>query len=145
MEGTDHTHVVHNGKRELTIDQLAAMQPGMDRLMAELGPRMHRLYYAGRAGNWRLAQYFYRSVIKQLALCAEARPKYEESISLYLGEDCAPVQDAIKAGDGDAFEAAYQHMVERANHYHGVFGKPFLVWKTPDSPPEDLDLTAGMD
>jgi hypothetical protein len=55
------------------------------------------------------------------------------------------VQDAIKAGDGAAFEAAYQHMVERANHYHGVFGKPFLVWKTPDSPPEDLDLTAGMD
>ena len=33
---TDHTHAVHNGKRELTIDELAMMQPGMDRLMAEV-------------------------------------------------------------------------------------------------------------
>ena len=48
----EHTHVVFNGKRELTIDELALMQPGMDRLMAELTPRMQRLYHAGRAGNW---------------------------------------------------------------------------------------------
>jgi hypothetical protein len=45
---TDHTHAVHNGKRELTIDELAMMQPGMDRLMAEVGYRVHRLYYAAR-------------------------------------------------------------------------------------------------
>ena len=31
-----HSHVVHNGKREMTIDELAASQPGMDRLMAEM-------------------------------------------------------------------------------------------------------------
>jgi hypothetical protein len=35
-------------------------------------------------------------------------------------------------------------MVSRANDLHGVFGKPYLVWKTPEQPPEDLDLTAGM-
>ena len=40
---TDHIHVVNNGKRALTIDELALMQPGMDRLMAEVGTRTHRL------------------------------------------------------------------------------------------------------
>jgi hypothetical protein len=50
------------------------MQPGMDRLMAEVGPRMHRLYYAASAGNWRLATYFYNSVVKQLKLSAFSRP-----------------------------------------------------------------------
>src|ERR1039458_610209 len=100
----DHVHTVNNGKRDLTLDQLAATQPGLDRLMAELGPRMHRLYFAGRAGNWRLADYFFRSVVKQLSLCAFSRPKYEESINTYITNDCEPVRVAIKSGDAEAFE-----------------------------------------
>lgn len=140
-----HTHVVNNGKRDLTIDELAAGQPGMDRLMAELGPRMHRLCYAARAGNWRLADYFYTSVVKQLRLCAFSRPKYETEMQCYLDEDCAPVRLALRARDATAFETAYQHMVDRGNHYHGVFGKPYIVWVTPPTPPDDLDLTAGME
>jgi hypothetical protein len=139
-----HSHVVSNGKRELTIDELAAMQPGMDRLMAEVGPRMHRLYYAASAGNWRLAQYFYNSVVKQLRLSAFSRPKYEAEMAAYLDQDCEPVRLALKERDADAFAHAYAAMVERGNHYHEVFGKPYIGWKTPTSPPEDLDLTAGM-
>ena len=139
----DHTHVVSNGKRELTLDELALMQPGMDRLMAEVGPRAHRLYYAATAGNWRLADYFFRSLVKQLKLCATSRPKYDVDMTAFLDEDCMPVRDAIRDRDGERFESAYHQMVDRANHYHGVFGKPYIKWVTPASPPEDLDLTAG--
>ena len=141
----DHTHVVSNGKRELTLDELALMQPGMDRLMAEVGPRAHRLYYAAKAGNWRLADYFFRSMVKQLRLCATSRPKYDEDMTAYLDEDCTPVRNALREKDFAAFEAAYSRMVERANHYHGVFGKPYIVWVLPPSPPDDLDLSAGAD
>jgi hypothetical protein len=139
----DHTHVVHNGKRELTLNELALMQPGMDRLMAEVGPRAHRLYYAAMAGNWRLADYFFRSMVKQLKLCATSRPKYDADMAVYLDEDCAPVREAIRTRDVTTFESSYQRMVDRANHYHEVFGKPYIKWVTPSSPPEDLDLTAG--
>ena len=141
---TDHTHVVSNGKRDLTIDELARQQPGMDRLMAEVGPRVHRMYYAAKAGNWPLAAYFSKSVIKQLQLSVESRPKYDPEMTQYLRDDYGPVTAAIKAQDVDRFEASYQHMVARANDLHVVFGKPFLVWRTPDSPPDDLDLTAGL-
>ncbi|MHB8450597.1 MAG: hypothetical protein ACYDAQ_09150 [Mycobacteriales bacterium] len=141
--GRDHTHIVHNGKRELNLDELARMQPGLDRLMAELGPRMHRLYYAGAAGNWGLAGYFFKSVVKQLRLCGASRPRYDPELSTYLAEDCQPVGDAIKRADGPAFEAAYHRMVDRANHYHAHFGKPYIAWRLPERPPEDLDLTAG--
>jgi hypothetical protein len=34
-------------------------------------------------------------------------------------------------------------MVDRANELHVVFGKPFIAWRTPEQPPDDLDLTAG--
>lgn len=139
-----HTHVVSNGKRDLTIDELARQQPGMDRLMAEVGPRVHRTYYAALAGNWPLAAYYWKSAVKQLRLCVESRPKYDPEMTAYLTDDCQPVTDAIKAADLAAFEPAYAHMVDRANVLHGVFGKPYIGWKTPDSPPDDLDLRAGM-
>jgi hypothetical protein len=142
---TDHTHAVHNGKRELTIDELAMMQPGMDRLMAEVGYRTHRLYYAAKAGNWKLAEYFYTSTYKQLRLCAASRPKYAADMAAYLDEDCAPVREALRNRDQDAFDAAYAKFIDRANHYHDVWKKPWLHWVTPSEPPNDLDLTAGID
>lgn len=140
---SEHAHVVNNGKRDLTLDELALMQPGMDRLMAEVGPRAHRLYYAARAGNWRLADYFFRSLVKQLRLCATSRPKYDADMTAYLDYDCSPVREAIRSRDLGAFDSAYAQMIERANHYHGVFGKPYIVWVLPPAPPDDLDLAAG--
>jgi len=142
---TDHTHAVHNGKRKLTIEELAMMQPGMDRLMAEVGYRVHRLYYAAKAGNWKLAEYFYTSTVKQLRLCAVSRPKYAEDMAAYLEQDCAPVREALRERDQKAFDAAYEKFIDRANHYHDVYKKQWLHWKTPDAPPNDLDLTAGID
>jgi len=140
----DHTHVVHNGKRDLAIDELALMQPGMDRLMAEVGTRTHRLYYAAQAGNWRLAEYFFRSIVKQLRLCATSRPKYAEEMQRYLDTDCPPVLAAIKAGDSAAFEASYASLIERANELHGVFGKSWIRWVTPATAPQEFDFTAGV-
>ena len=142
---SDHSHVVNNGKRDLTIEELAMMQPGMDRLMAEIGQRCHRLYYAAAAGNWKLAEYFYNSVVKQLKLCATSRPKYAEDMAAYIEEDCAPLRDALRNRDAAAFEMAYAGFVDRANHYHDVWKKPWLHWVTPSTPPEDLDLKAGIE
>ncbi|MCW2599222.1 MAG: hypothetical protein JWM02_1051 [Frankiales bacterium] len=139
-----HTHRVSNSKRDLTIDELARMQPGMDRLMAEVGPRLHRCYHAALAGNWPLAAYFSKSAAKQLALSADSRPKYEPEMTAYLRDDYAPVTAAIKAQDTAAFLSAWTVMVDKANVLHAFFGKPFIGWKTPEQPPDDLDLTAGM-
>jgi len=141
----DHTHVVNNGKRDLTLDELARMQPGMDQLMAEVGPRLHRCYHAALAGNWPLAAYYGKSAAKQLTLSAESRPKYEPEMSAYLRDDFAPVTEAIRAQDAQEFARTWTVMVDRANVLHGVFGKPYIGWKTPEQPPDDLDLRAGMD
>lgn len=140
-----HTHTVNNGKRDLTIDELATTQPGLDRLMAELGPRMHRLYFAGRAQNWRLAEYFLRSVIKQLKLCGFSRPKYAAAIEAYVATECEQARMAARLGDLAAFETAYAAMITRANGYHDEFGKPYLHWKCPAAAPDDIDFTAGLE
>jgi hypothetical protein len=142
---SDHSHIVNNGKRDLTIEELALMQPGMDRLMAEIGQRVHRLCYAARAGNWKLAEYFYNSTVKQLKLCATSRPKYAGDMAAFLDEDCTPLRDALRNRNTDDFESAYTAFVDRANHYHDVWKKPWLHWVTPSSPPDDLDLRAGLE
>ena len=53
----------------------------------------------------------------------------------------AVLQKAIDGEDWDGFESAFQAMVEAANAYHDVYDKGFLVWKTPDTPPPDMDFT----
>src|ERR1700710_748780 len=101
-----HSHSVSNGKRDVTLEELALMQPGLDRMMAELGQRMHRLYYSGVVGNWPAAAYFYRSTVKQLRLCGWSRPKYADAIERYVVDDCAPVAAAIEEKHRDSFLAA---------------------------------------
>jgi len=132
--------VVSNGKREMTLNDLARSQPGMDRLMAEIAERARRLYYAATLGNWPAAGYFCRTLTKSLRDSAFSRPKYAEAMEEFLEVDYAPLRDAVTAADGEAFAAAWEHLVERVNHWHGVFGKAYLVYRTPDSPPPDLDL-----
>jgi hypothetical protein len=133
--------LVNNGKRVMTLDELARTTPGMDKLMVEIGYRAGCLYHSAKAGNWPLADYYCRTLGKHLDTSAFVRPKYAESMAAFLAEDFAPIRRAIKAESLDAFEAAWSRLVERVNHYHDEFGKPYIVWKTPDNPPPDIDVT----
>ena len=40
---------------EITLDQLGEIQPGLARIMMEVSERYWILYYAAKAGNWKLA------------------------------------------------------------------------------------------
>lgn len=133
--------VVDNGKRSMTLTELARSQPGMDRLMAEIAERARRLYWAGTLGNWPAAGYFGRTLGKQLRAAAFSRPKYAAAMEEFLDADYAPLRDAVAARDPVAFAAAWAHLVERVNHWHAEYGKAFLVYRTPDTPPPDLDLS----
>lgn len=132
--------VVHNGKREMTLNELARSQPGMDRLMAEIAERARRLYWAATYGNWPAAGYFCRTLNKVLRDSAFSRPKYAEAMEEFLEVDYAPLRRAVNDGDAEAFAAAWEHVVARVNHWHETFGKGYLVYRTPDTPPPDLDL-----
>ena len=133
--------LVDNGKRAMTLNELARLQPGMDRMMAEIAERARRLYFAATAGNWPAAAYFCRTLTKHLKQAAFSRPKYAEAMAEFLDADYAPVRDAVNERDGEAFAAAWAALVARINHWHREFGVGYLVYRTPDTPPPDLDLT----
>jgi hypothetical protein len=137
----DHEILVDNGKRTMTLDELGHTQPGMARIMPEIGVRIWKLFYAGKAENWPLARFQLKEAVNLMEVGAFVRPKYEENMAKFIAEDVEPVRKAIEAGDGPAFEATYHQMVDAANSYHEVYDKPFLRWKIPEMPPPDLDMT----
>ena len=47
----------------------------------------------------------------------------------------------VDAHDLVAFERHYHEGVDSANELHRRWQKEWIVWKLPDTPPPDLDLT----
>lgn len=133
--------LVDNGARKLTLDELGRSQPGMARLMAEIGDRVWKAWYAAEARNWPLARWQLNQAMKLLDQSAFVRPKYAASMTPFLADDFRPLRTAVDAADWEGFAAAFDRMVGRANHYHEVFAKGFIQWRLPSVPPLDLDLT----
>ncbi len=131
---------VWSGHRDMTVEDLARIQPGLGRLMPEVGERTWKLYYAAKAGNWALATFQAKEIKGLMKLMGFTRPKHDDALTQYLEKTWKPLQDTLVRQDFTAFEAAFEKAVKAANAYHTLTGKPFIVWKLPDVPPPDLDL-----
>ncbi len=130
-----------SGKREMAIDEIAMLQPGLGRIMPEIGARTWKLYYAGKAQNWPNAMYQWKETKKLFETGAYTRPKHEDAIEEYLRDHWAPLETAIVAEDLAAFLKAFDEAVDSANAWHEKKDKPYIRWKVPDEPPPDLDFT----
>lgn len=137
----DHDHLVDTGKSRLTLEELGHVQPGMARIMPEIGMRIWKCYYAGKARNRPLARFQLEEAIELMEIGVLLRPKYTDNMYAFIDEQCTAVMEAIDSGDWDAFEARFHEMIEHANGYHDLYDKPFVRWKIPDQPPPDLDMT----
>jgi hypothetical protein len=129
-----------NGKKEMAIDEIAMVQPGLARVMPEIGARTWKLYYAAEAGNWPNAMYQWKEAKALFELGAFMRPKHEEALEQYLREDWSKLEAAIKAEDFEQFKRAFAEVVDSANAWHDKKDKPYIRWRLPDHPPPDLDL-----
>lgn len=124
----------------MTLDQLAEMQPGMARLMAEYGQRFWTMYYAAKAGNWALARYMHSEMRKLGRIVPVVRPKYAEGMAAFEAAFLAPLASAIEASDWDAFESAYRRALAGSDEYHDRFAKTFIRFRLPPAPPPTLAM-----
>ncbi len=130
-----------NGKTYLSIDDIAILQPGLARLMPEIGQRYWKLYYAAKEGNWVMADFQVGEIEVLMETGMVTRPKYTEHLETFVNDDLEAIKDGIKARDWEKFEVAFNQGVKNANDYHKLNDKEFIVWKLPEYPPHDLDLT----
>lgn len=132
---------VWTGHREMCLEDVAVIQPGLGRIMPEIGARTWKVFYAAKARNWPLAKFQAKEIRGLMELGAFTRPKYEENLNQFLTENWKPLEDAIAREDFAAVEDTFQKAVEAGNAYHELRDKPYIRWKLPDTPPPDLDLT----
>ncbi len=138
----DEKVVIKTKHGELTLQQLAEAQPGIARQMKEIGERYHVLYYAAKAGNWKLAQHELNVVISIFRVGAALRPKFNQDFTNFTQSHLNPISEKIRAKDWKGFEDAYGKGIEEANKFHEKHGYGFIRYVLPKNPPEHFDLAA---
>ncbi len=136
----DDAPIGHTRHGDLTLDQIADLQPGLGRLMLEVSDRYWITWHAARGGNWGLAAYELRNMRKTLLAGGVTRPKYAPDLEAYDRETMAPLAAAIKARDWEAFQTSFDAATAEANRYHEARGFPYLVWQLPPEPPAHLRI-----
>jgi hypothetical protein len=117
------------------------IQPGLARIMPEVGKRTWNLFYAAKAGNWANAMWQWKETKGLFELAGLVRPKHEDALNEYMEKDWSKLEGPIKNKDFPAFEQAFHAAIESANAWHDQKDKPFIKWKLPDFPPPDLDFS----
>jgi hypothetical protein len=114
-------------------------KPAMDDLMTMLiQPRHLKLYYAGEAKNWKLAEFQLRELRQALARIGRTIPTYrrigvDDAVTSIFTEKAVAVEAAIKAADPAKFKAAYGEMTAACNACHAGMEHEFLVIKVPEA------------
>ena len=129
-----------SGKNSMTIEDMATIQPGLARIMPEIGARTWKLFYAAKAQNWPMAKFQWKEIQGLMELGAFMRPKHEEALNQYMEENWKKLEAPIKDEDFATFEKLFHEAIDMANAYHELKDKPYIRWQLPAEPPPDLDL-----
>jgi hypothetical protein len=125
---------------ELTLDQIAELQPGLGTLMRDVSDRYWIAYYAAKGGNWELAAYQLRGVRSLFQKGNLTRPKYKSMVEEYTKKILDPLDQHVATKNFAGFEKAYREGIDLANQMHAATKHGEIVWKLPPNPPQHLDL-----
>lgn len=134
------------------IDRLNGIAQGQSLAMMQVAYNFNMLWFAARAENWPLAQFYYGDARGRMRLALRIQPVRRIS----TGElDLAPILDgveksawaslgaALAAKDVQRFEAAYRATLEACQGCHTAAEKPYLRLQVPSTPAEPMvDFTA---
>lgn len=98
------------------------------------------LWFAGRAGNWPLADYYWREVEAHIDLSAKSDPtgqmqaRLERIVKAIDDSPTMQVPEAIAAQDARAFAAAYRGLLVGCYDCHKAVGMAYLRPQMPVRP-----------
>ncbi len=122
--------------------ELLQMQARLSMFMADY--HSSNLWFAGRAQNWPLAQYYWEKVNMHMELSADADPSGEqrerlEKVRKAIEESPAmQVDEAIARQDLRAFGDAYRNLLQGCYNCHKVAGYPELRPRMPVPPSSSM-------
>ncbi len=141
-----------NRKKLLGIGWMAALAllvsgcseppgPGVGEIMTLSQMRHAKLWYAGQAGNWKLADYELDELREGFDDVVRYHPTHKDSplplsslVPKIMDEPMKSLREAVRSKDGDGFDAAYDDLTEACNACHRATNFEFNVVRRPESP-----------
>jgi hypothetical protein len=124
---------------EMTIEQLAEIQPGMAKIMQAVAHDFCA-YHAAKGGNWMLAAHELSLVRAEFRTAKVTRPKYAEELDAFDVECLVPILKAIQNADWGACEEAFEMGIESLDKHHDKHRYNYIKFILPKDPPTDLHL-----
>lgn len=125
---------------EMSIDQLAEIQPGMAVIMKVVGERFTGAYYAAKGGNWKLAAHHLNQLRAQFKIAKVTRPKYADDLTAYEKDYLQPIFKAIHDQSWAEFEGAFKEGEKGSDLYHDRRGYPHIRYVLPKEASSNLYL-----
>ncbi len=123
---------------EITIDQLAEIQPGMAAVMKVVGERFTQTFYAAKGGNWKLAAYQLNQLRAAFRNAKVTRPKFADDLTAFDKDYLQPIFKAIHDQDWAEFEAAFRKGEAGSDLYHEKRGVSYIRYVLPEHPPSNV-------
>lgn len=121
--------------------KLELHKPAMAELMTHLQEHHSRLWFAGQAGNWKLASHQVQGLKAELEKAARIHDKWEDVpkpltmlIPLITSAEIQKLGEAIKAGDKQQFTTSFEKLTKDCNTCHQATDRGFIVIQTPTAP-----------
>lgn len=125
---------------EERLKKLEIAVPGVGAMMGSVQLHVAKLYFAGEAKNWKLAEFEIHEIEENLEKAATLRPG-DNGVQLtgvfdaFERTQLAEMKKAIKQEDLKAFRRLYVESIEVCNSCHVSTGRPYLVITPPTAPP----------
>jgi len=132
--------IVTKHNKNLTIKDIAEIQPGLGTVMMEFGHRFHIIYYAAKANNWKLAQYELKELVEAQEIAETTRPKYKKQLKEFEDNYLKILQDSIDAENWKKFEKQYSKVTNACNTCHEMNGHPYIKYELPIEEPKYLRM-----
>jgi hypothetical protein len=136
------TRIPTKHNKNLTLSEVAEIQPGLGTIMIEFGHRFYITYYAAQAKNWDLAAYELEELIEAQEVAETTRPSYKKQLKAFEDTYLKPLKNSIDAKNWSAFEKQYADTTKACNRCHEVNHHPYIRYKLPKEPPKYLDMGA---
>jgi hypothetical protein len=136
----DNNRTIKTKHGELTLEQLAEHQPGMARLMKEIGERYNIAYFAAKGGNWKLASHEIKQIISLMRTAIVFRPKYSSDITNFIIDYLNPILSSTQSRNWPRFEQVFKQGIDSSNKLHEKYGYGYIRYLIPKHPPEIYDM-----
>jgi len=119
----------------LAVAQQELYRPPLGDIMGKIQLRHIKLWFAGKAGSWELANYEVDEIRASLESAADLYRGIPVELVTNTADPIQAIRDAIAAKDSAAFAKGYGELTTACNACHEGIGRSFIVIQKPTASP----------